>query len=638
MIALNQQTLYAYLHWTKKTNVPHLKVKQPFYHTDDFREHMRRVGTPAIWSDKDGEWDYPLTPAAVTQLDRAATIFGLSIEWSDELKSYAEQQRAVDKYEEQVRLAIEKAKRDEIQLPPYPTNDFGGEKPPMRHQQLVYHWALRTTGLLVAHEPGLGKTRSATDAAGGWYRENIIRPMSNYRSSDGSPRYYHEDALYTGEFKKNGDPKKKVRNYEHWGVEGGVLIICPSGVVRTWSREFSQWQNMTALEITGSKKRKQTRSGTVAHAHIINYESLHLVMHNEYDAIIVDESHRCANNSTQTRHVLELSLSARRRILLSGSPVSNSLESVFYQMLIVDGGRSLGASHAAFVDEHFETETVGPGITKNRPIKGAVETVSAGMSRAAYFLKKTECLDLPEKFHTPVYLDMLPDQQRYYDALVKETISYIQDSTVTIEQASARMMKLLQVCQGVIKDDGGLWRHFNDVKRNTLIGDLQNELLGRKVIVWCRFTHEVDVLIQQLADRGIWALRYDGTIKSKETRNRIITAWNNDHRYTVFVAQLSMGEGIELVAEECTVPCYDTYYLGLDYRYISWIQSQDRIHRITQRYPCNYKYLLTPNGIDNRIYQSILAKHNMAEQVHDTGKDYFLKLLTDTSPTLDMVA
>jgi hypothetical protein len=630
-------TLSAYLHWTKKSHVPHLRVRQPFYHSDSFAERMRRVGSPARWDQANCEWDYPLTPASVSQLRKVCKEFKLDIVWSEDLQDFAEKQTSLDEYEEKVRLAIEKVMRDKSELPAYVTNDFGGEKPPMRHQQLVYHWAMRTSGLLVAHEPGLGKTRAATDAAGGWYRESVIRPMTNY-NDDGSPRFYPEVSTYTGKYDKRGNPKKKFEQYEHWGVQGGILVICPSGVVRTWSREMGQWQGMTSVEITGGKKRKLEKSGMVAHAHIVNYESLHTVMHNDYDAIIVDESHRCANNTNQTQNVLELGLKARRRILLSGSPVSNSLESVFYQMLIVDGGRSLGANHRMFMDEFFNSEQVGPGKPKYTPRPGAIETVSSQMSRAAYFLKKEECLDLPPKLHTPVYMDMLPDQQRYYDALKQDALAYIQDSTVTVEQASAKMMKLLQVCQGIIKDDEGRWREFNDIKRQNLMADLQNELVGRKVIVWCRFSHEIDVLIRQLQERNIWALRYDGQVKSKEMRNRIIQAWNEDPRYTVFVGQISMGEGIELVAQNCDVPCFDTYYLGLDYRYVSWVQSQDRTHRIIQKHPCNYKYLLTPNGVDNQVYKSLLVKERTASSVHKTGKDFFMSLLTDDSPDLASVA
>jgi hypothetical protein len=95
-----------------------------------------------------------------------------------------------------------------------------------------------------------------------------------------------------------------------------------------------------------------------------------------------------------------------------------------------------------------------------------------------------------------------------------------------------------------------------------------------------------------------------------------------------------MGIGVNLTAKDCEVPCCDTIYVGLDYKYVSWYQSVQRMHRIGQRWPCNYTYLLTDNGIDKAIYNSVLSKQQLASDVYSEGKDYYLSLLTDDTPLL----
>jgi hypothetical protein len=625
-----EKQLYAYVHWAE-SGTAHLRIRQNFYHSDDFREAIRRVGTPAIWKEGPGEWDCPLTPAGVSVLKDVAEKFSVLLQWDPALQAYAKQQIDLDEYENRVRLAVEKTWRERLPLDPYVTNTCGGKKPPMRHQQVAYHWGLRYRGLLLAWDPGTGKTRGATDMAGGWYRHGIIRPMANY-AADGKP-LWKEIAQKAVVNPKTQAVVWHVERPGHWAVAGGMLVVCPKSVLRTWSRELALWQGMTSVEVTGDRKRKFKRAAMVCHAHIINYESLDVVSDNMYDAIIVDESHRCANKTIQTEKVLEIALRCKRVILLSGTPVSNTLESVFYQMYIVDGGRSLGANHQAFLDEFFKKEQKGPQ-SSNVAKEGSAEKIAARMARATFFCKKEEVADLPPKTHAPVFIEMTDDQLRYYEALKKETEVYIQDSSVTIELAAQRMMKLLQVCQGLVRGDDDKWLHFNSVKQDALIEDLTNELRGRKVVVWCRFTEEIQMLLQKLQRAGLWALRFDGDV-AKPMRDRAIDAWNTDPRYTVFVGQISMGEGIELVAENCMSPCFLTYYLGLDYRYVSWQQSQDRIHRLTQKYSCYYKYLLTPNGVDHGVYKALLAKENTALTVHKTGKDYYLSLLRDDTPNLE---
>ncbi len=631
--------LFAYLH-TAGSGHLHLRVRlsSGMDFGDALRELFRRVGSPATFSPKGAPftWDYPLTAAAVVTLQRIAAEHQLPIEWSPELVEFATEQAKIETYEKQVRLAIEKAIQQNEVLPDYPTRlvmPDGTPCPPMRHQRVSYHWGLRSTALMLAHEPGLGKTREGCDLIAGWYREGIITPMQQVWIP---PQYDHK----TGALERGN----------RWGVKGGGLVICPKGMIRTWRDELAMWQNALGLEISGNgRKAKNLKSGMIAHAHIVNYESLDVVLGNEYDFIIADECHRLANNSGFTQNTMDLSQKAKRKLFLSGTPVSNSLESVFYQMLILDGGRSLGASKTAFLEQWFDTETVGPGVSVSKPKKDAITEVSKLMSRSTYFLKKDECTDLPPRLHTPVTVEMDPEQQRYYDELKKETLVYIQDSTVTVEMAAARMMKLRQVTQGFVLDDQKIAKTFNSGKLDALEDMLRGKLQGRKVVVWAVFTHEIDLICRRLQQMNLGYVRFDGTVTSKKVRDHNLELWNKDNRITVFVGQIQMGVGItlhaqkqqnlaELLPGEMIVPCYDCVYVGIDYSYTNWVQSVDRIHRIGQKYSCNYTYLLTPNGIDRGIYAALQVKKNTAEAVHKSGKEFFRSLLVGDTPSLSAVA
>ncbi len=595
-------TLIAYQHHTRSKAV-HLRVRQSLY-SEDMKHRLQRVGSPARWVSESATWDWPLVPAAVIALAKVAQETGETIEWRDGLQDYANQHLQQSNAEHDVRLAIERIIREKPPLPEYVTRlsrikPDGTEEatPPLYHQQVFYHWSQRVGGLLAAHDPGVGKTRSGADASGGWYRNGLIKPMTPTMSGLTS------------------------------GVAGGVLVVCPKPVMKTWERELLLWQSASSITIKGAVTRKKRLSATPSHYHIVNYEGLKFVEQNNYDGVIFDECHRLANNTGQTQRALSIGQRTKKRVGLSGTPISNSLESIFYPLLILDGGKALGPSKTSFLEKFFTKEQYGQ-FAKNIPNAGAAEKIAAAMAESTHFVTKEEVLPfLPKKTHTPLYLEMTDEQHRYYQQLKKEATTFIQDAEVTVEQASARMMKLLQVCQGFVLADDGNGRHFNNAKTDALMDLLTDTLRGRKVIIWAFFKYEIAQIMAALKVRGIESVHIDGDVTSQRQRDRDADRWNKDPNLKVFVRQLGMSEGVTLIANESGIPCYDNIYAGLSYKYIEWKQSQDRIHRIGQDYPCSYTYLLTEGGVDNAVYESLLQKADTADLVHSHGKDYFLSLL-----------
>lgn len=595
-------TLIAYKHLTRSKAV-HLRVQQELFSVT-MKDKLARIGTPARWIADKSSWDCPLTPAAVIALHALAGETHETIDWRDGLFEFAQQHIQQHSAEHQVRLAIERIIQEKPPLDAYVTRlqeDDGTPCPPLYHQQIDYHWSQRVGGLLLAEDPGCGKTRSATDASGGWYRTSQIRPMES--------------------IVKEGKP----------AVRGGVLIVAPKDMLKTWERELLKWQSAIGIILRGDTIRKTRLAGTPAHYHIVNYQNLKYVENNEYDGLICDEAHMLANASIQTKLTLRIAQHTRKRLGLSGTPIANKLESIFYPMLVIDGGKSLGASKTAFLEKFFDPETVHVGaavLTKYSVKAGAEELIAAAMAESTHFVSKDEVLPyLPEKTHTARYLDMTPEQARYYKTIKNEAITYIQDTTVTIEQAAARMMKLLQICQGFVLADGAAGgRHFTDVKTETLMRMLTENLATRKVVVWAYFTYEIERIVKQLQEYAIPHIRVDGTVPQKQ-RDAAMDRWNHDSDLRVYVRQLSMSVGVTLHAAEAQVPCHDTIYTGLSYKYIDWIQSQDRIHRIGQRHQCSYTYLLTEDGLDRHVYEVCLDKYTTVERVHNMGKNFFLQLL-----------
>jgi hypothetical protein len=348
---------------------------------------------------------------------------------------------------------------------------------------------------------------------------------------------------------------------------------------------------------------------------------------------LVHNCHKLANHTQQTDNALTISERALKRLGLTGTPIANDLKSIFYPMLILDGGRALGPSRTAFLEKYFNSSRNFAGFAEYEAKDDAATEIAKAIATSTYFVKKEECLDLPAKTHTPIYLPMTPEQARYYQSVKNEAISYIQDATVTIEQASARCMKLLQICQGFAlvdardgEEKGVDGRHFTDAKTEALMDMLTDQLRGKKVIIWTLFKYETKRLVEALEKEGISYIRIDGTVKSQRERDAAKDRWNSDPTVTVFVRQLSMSEGVTLLGTD-DVPCYTTIYLSLNYSMTSLLQSMDRVHRIGQHHQCDYIYLLTENGIDRSVYARLLEKVENANKIISTGKNWYRELL-----------
>jgi SNF2 family DNA or RNA helicase len=597
--------LTAYIH-SCRNGAKHLRVSQSVF-SEVLKLKLQRIGSPARWIPSENAWDCPISAESVVRLGEVAREVGEVIDWKDGLQAYADEHLKRSDYEHEVRMAMEKILQAHQQLEPYVTlmNRADGQPcPPLWHQTTGYHWSIRVRGLLLAWEPGTGKTRAAADASGGWYRLGQIQPMQPL-VIDGKP-----------------------------AVAGGVLIVCPKTMLKTWQEELARWQNAHGVIIAGESTKKARLAGTPAHYHIINYEGLKYVTHNRYAGFIADEAHKLANSTQATHNALTIAERAVKRLGLTGTPIANDLKSIFYPMLVLDGGRALGPSRTAFLEKFFNSSRGLGGFVEYEAKADAATEIARAIATSTYFIKKEEVLDLPPKTHSPLYLQMTPEQLRYYNSIKQEAITYIQDATVTVEQAAARCMKLLQICQGFcltdVADDeekGSQGRHFTDAKTEALMDLLTDQLRGKKTIVWTLFKFETRRLVESLEKAGINYLRIDGTVKSQAARDAAKDRWNSDPSVTVFVRQLSMSEGVTLLGTD-DAPCYSSVYLSLNYSMTSLLQSMDRVHRIGQRFQCDYIYLLTENGIDRQVYNRLLEKVANANAVISVGKAYYRELLT----------
>lgn len=144
-----------------------------------------------------------------------------------------------------------------------------------------------------------------------------------------------------------------------------AIIVAPSSLVKNWYNEINKWLNnmVNTLAIDGGKKADidkqlirfmKTYGRVVTPILIISYETFRLHAHvlhqDEVGLVLCDEGHRLKNSENQTYQSL-INLKAKRRVLLSGTPIQNDLLEYFSLVHFVNQGL-LGTAQVNNIHQH----------------------------------------------------------------------------------------------------------------------------------------------------------------------------------------------------------------------------------------------------------------------------------------------
>jgi DNA repair and recombination protein RAD54B len=113
-----------------------------------------------------------------------------------------------------------------------------------------------------------------------------------------------------------------------------ALIVCPAILVSNWEKEFRKWlgpERIKVFAVSQTSNMKDFRLSSIYSVMIIGYEKMRTMMKDilecNFDVVVCDEGHRIKNANIKTASALN-SIPAKKRIILSGTPVQNDLGNV----------------------------------------------------------------------------------------------------------------------------------------------------------------------------------------------------------------------------------------------------------------------------------------------------------------------
>jgi SNF2 family DNA or RNA helicase len=375
-----------------------------------------------------------------------------------------------------------------------------------------------------------------------------------------------------------------------------ALIVAPKATMGAWYRDIEKFFD---------KSEQKLLENLIT---VINYDSVWRKgkgYDRQWDCIVLDESHFIKNRtSKRSSFLLKLSLGAKYRYILTGTPIGNGqLENIWaqYAFLKPKVVRGRVASEIFGTYRQFEDKycILNQWWKPYRYIN--VDELQDIIAEYSYRVTKEECLDLPDKLPDEVY-DIELKEPKLYKELHKH--STIEEMDLLAENPLARMVRLRQICSGFINDEQGELTELKCEKLKVL----QEFLDGweKKLVIFCEFRYSIDAVSGLLKKLKIKHVILDGRQKDKQ----IWRKFQSDPQIQVIICQYQSGSaGIDLYSAD-TIIFYEPTL-----RSNTLEQSKDRIHRIGQTNKCSYIHFISKGTIEVAIYKALKGYNDFSEKL-----------------------
>lgn len=376
------------------------------------------------------------------------------------------------------------------------------------------------------------------------------------------------------------------------------LVVCPKTVMDNWIEEIKINSNYKAALINGSKTKRLNKLKLNVQFYVINYDGLLVLKDydhwNKFEMIILDESSKIKNHKAKrTEFLLETFKEIPYKYIMSGTPITQSPIDIWTQFNFLDPGIFAHKSYYEFRDDYCIM-----GGYNNKEIIGYKhqENLQLLINGSSIQIRKEQCTDLPEQIYTRRHIDMPKKIEQNCNDIMEGIGNFTGELMIT---------KLLRVHQTL---SGAYLKTQKDNKKLIELAEIIHENLfnGNQIIIWCKYRKSIE-LIEQMIQSAKTSIPYSllhGDITNRKEQIDLFQQGTNK----IFIGQVTAGGiGINLTAGNIVVYYENTFNLE------DRLQSEARAHRIGQKKPVIYIDLLYKGSLDEKIFEAIRNKADIAE-------------------------
>jgi SNF2 family DNA or RNA helicase len=425
-----------------------------------------------------------------------------------------------------------------------------------------------------------------------------------------------------------------------------LLVIGPASCFEPWENEYLECfgKKPKSVRIAGKAKEKRKELYLTAekyeillltyHSAARDVEEIENVLRRRKYLLVLDESHyiKRPKGGKIADAILEIARYARYRIILTGTPMPNSLEDLWSQFTFLWNKQlPLGT-----VDSYLRE-------VRENTSKSLFSSVKNRISPLFFRITKSQ-LGLPKPNFKIIKCKFSPLQLRIYRGVAARFLSKLkelpQDRDALREWRRARAIRLLQIavnpallrkkCDEFLLPPMDLkdfpLRHaieyygkYEMPIKFEYACKMAHKLTskGNKVIIWSSFVHNLHMLANQLKQLEpvvvYGGVPYASTDREEISREYLISRFKTDPRCKLLIANpAACAESISLHKV-----CHHSIYLDRSFNCAHYLQSLDRIHRLglSSKQRTFYYLILASDSIDEIVHTRLKAKMRNMRQV-----------------------
>ncbi|XP_074527447.1 DNA excision repair protein ERCC-6-like [Halichoeres trimaculatus] len=501
-------------------------------------------------------------------------------------------------------------------------------------------------GGILADDMGLGKTIQVISFLSGMYDNELVKHTLLIMPTSLITNWTKEFAKWTPGMRVkefHGISKgERTRNLEKVQRRGGVIIT-------TFTMVMNNWQQLSSYH---------GREFT-------------------WDYVILDEAHKIKCTTTKTAKSV-YAIPSKHRVLLTGTPVQNNLKEMWALFDFACQSTLLGTAKTFKTEyENPITRAREKDATPGEKVLGSRMSEALMATIKPYFLRRTKAevqkskmknsddKDGEQQQHSPENSGaVMPTLTRKNDLIVWTYLSAVQEDIyrqflsldhikellMTTRSPLAELNILKKLCDhprllsAAAISQLGLeenapenqndeadtdMKSIANVPDDTLISEsgklvflfalleqLRRE--GHRTLIFAHYRKVLDIIERILGNRGFKVMRLDGTITQMAERERRITLFQTDKRYSVFLLTTQVGGvGITLTAADRVVIYDPSWNPATD------AQAVDRAYRIGQKENVVIYRLITCGTVEEKIYRRQVFKDSLIRQNTGDKKNPF---------------
>lgn len=406
--------------------------------------------------------------------------------------------------------------------------------------------------------------------------------------------------------------------------KGKFLVVCPTSVIFHWQEKLKRFlPNLKVYTLYGPTRNldEYVRNYDILLTSygILRIEQITLC-HISFEIAVFDEVQIAKNHQSQTHKAL-LTIPARMKLGLTGTPIENRLRELKALFDLV-----LPAYMPS--EEKYRELFVTP-IEKEQD-KRAKDLLHRFIKPFVLRRKKSEVLlELPEKVEESVLAEFTEDQRNLYSETlgqIKGTLEGdLKDPKKPLPFVSlfALLTKLKQICDhpAVFLKQPLEYKKMQSGKWNLFVELLEEARESeQKVVVFSHYLDMLKIMELHLQEKEVgYALVQGDTVNRKEELER----FQENKECMVFLGSLqAVGLGVELTAASVVIH-YDRWWNPAREN-----QATDRVYRMGQKRGVQVFKLVTKDTIEESIAKMIERKAKLMEEIIGFDDENTLKQLT----------